>query len=136
MAIADIRHGIAVNLGTIRGLRSSETIPDQVNPPVAVIGLTSVTYDQSYGRAAVGLVDYRFVVTVVCGRASEREAQKRLDAYISTGASSVKAAIESDRTLGGYASDCRVTEMSNVSSAIINDVTYLTCDFAVQVYAN
>jgi len=25
--------------------------------------------------------------------------------------------------------------MSNVSSVIINDVTYLTCDFAVQVYA-
>jgi len=136
MSISEMRSGIATNLTTIRGLRASETIPDQVNPPVAVIGLQSVTYDQSFGRAAVGTSIYNFIITVVCGRASEREAQNRLDAYISTGASSVKAAVESERTLGGSAYDCRVSEMSNVSSVIINDVTYLTCDFAVQVYSN
>jgi hypothetical protein len=47
----------------------------------------------------------------------------------------VKAAIEGDRSLGGKALDCRVTEMTNQGSLAIGDVTYHTAEFSVTVIA-
>lgn len=133
MSIADIRHGLGLNLGTIRGLRVAETIPDNPNPPIVVIALGNVVYD---GAFQGGLVTYNFTVSTIVGRASEREAQRRLDTYISTGTGSIKAAIESDKTLNGSAYDVRVSEMSNIGAVQIGDQTYLACDFLVQVYGN
>ena len=133
MSISEIRKGLGANLATIRGLRVAETIPDNPSPPIAVIALGNVTYD---GAFAGGLVEYNFVVSVVVGRVSERAAQRRLDQYISTGAGGVKAAVESDKSLGGYAYDVRVSEMSNIGSIMINDITYLACDLLLTVYGN
>jgi len=133
MSIADIRSGLGINLATIRGLRVAETIPDNPNPPIAVIALGNVVYD---GAFQGGLVTYNFTVSVIVGRVAEREAQRRLDAYISTGTGGIKAAIESEKSLGGAAYDVRVSEMTNVGAVQLGDATYLACDFAVAVYAN
>jgi hypothetical protein len=133
MSIENMRAGLAANLATISGLRSTVDIPDNPNPPVAVIGLSNVRYDQAFQR---GLVEYNFLVSVIASRASDRWAQKRLDDYTSTGSSSIKAAIESDKTLGGSAYDVRVTEMSNIGAVSLGEVSYLAADFAVTVYAN
>jgi len=133
MGIADIRSGLGTNLATIRGLRVAETIPDNPNPPIAVIALGNVVYD---GAFQGGLVTYNFTVSVIVGRVAEREAQRRLDAYISTGTGGIKAAIESEKSLGGAAYDVRVSEMTNVGAVQLGDATYLACDFAVAVYAN
>jgi len=133
LSIFDIRAGLAANLATISGLRTSVDIPDNPNPPIAVIGIENVQYDQSYQR---GLVEYNFLVTVIASRASDRWAQRKLDEYTSTGASSVKAAIESDKTLGGAAYDVRVIQMSNVGAVSLGEVSYLAADFAVTVYAD
>ena len=46
--IADLRAGIAKNLTKIVGLRVSETLPDNPNPPVAVIGLNKVSYNKTF----------------------------------------------------------------------------------------
>ena len=133
MSIALIRAGLGKNLGTIRGLRVAETIPDQVSPPVAVVALSSVGYD---GALQGGLTTYNFIVTVIVGRMSERTAQRTLDAYISPGAGSIKTAIESDRQLGQSAFDCRVEGLSSYGSVTIGDITYLAADFTVTVYGN
>lgn len=133
MSIADIRSGLGDNLATIRGLRVAETIPDNPSPPIAVIALGNVVYD---GAFQGGLVTYNFTVSVIVGRVAEREAQRRLDAYISTGTGGIKSAIESDKSLGGAAYDVRVSEMTNVGAVQLGDATYLACDFAVAVYAN
>lgn len=133
MSIAAIRAGLVKNLGTIRGLRVSETIPDQVNPPVAVISLSDVGYD---GALQGGLTTYTFTVTVIVGRMSERTAQRILDGYITPGVGAIKNAIESDRTLDGSCFDCRVEAMSNIGSATIGDINYLAADFTVTVYGN
>jgi hypothetical protein len=133
LSIALIRKGLGDNLSTIRGLRVAETIPDQVNPPLAVISLQTVSYD---GAFQGGLTTYSFMVTVIVGRISERTAQRTLDAYISPGVGSIKTAIESERSLGGSAFDCRVDGMSNVGSVTIGDITYLAADFTVTVYGN
>ena len=132
MSITAIRTELASNIGSISGIRTYADIPDNPAMPAAVVTLASVSYDQSFQR---GLVEYNFVVTVIFGRIATTSAQRNLDALISTGARSLKAAVEADKTLDGNAFDTRVTEMSNVQSATIGDITYLTADFAVTVYA-
>lgn len=133
MSIANIRQGLGANLRTISGLRVAETIPDNPSPPIAVVALENVVYD---GAFAGGLVEYNFVISVVVGRVSEREAQRRLDQYISTGTGSVKKAVEVNKSLNGAAYDVRVIDMNNVTSVVINDITYLSCEFSVTVYSN
>jgi hypothetical protein len=133
MSISQIRTRLATNLATITGLRTAAEVPDLPNPPVAIVALNSVSYDRAYAK---GMTSYTFVITVIVGRAAEREAQRKLDGYISTGASSVKSAVESDKTLGGYAYDCRVVSMDSVGSLTISDTTYLAADFTVTVIAN
>jgi hypothetical protein len=133
MSISLIRQALAKNIGTIPGLRTAAEIPDLPNPPIAVVSLASVDFDGAFDK---GLTRYNFIVTVVVGRAAEREAQRRLDGYIGTGANSVKNAVESDKTLGGNAYDCRVVSMNSVGSLSISDTTYLAADFTVSVIAN
>jgi hypothetical protein len=133
VSIALIRKGLGKNLATIRGLRIAETIPDNPAPPIAVIALGNVVYD---GAFAGGLVTYNFTVSVIVGRVAEREAQRRLDQFISTGDGSIKKAIESDKSLDGAAYDVRVSEMTNIGAVQLGDATYLACDFQVAVYAN
>jgi hypothetical protein len=133
VSIANFRAGIAANIATIPGLRTSLDIPEQINPPIAVIGLESADYD---GAFQGGLTEYTFLVTVIASRASGRAAQNKLDAFVSTGASSIKKAIESDKSLGGNAFDVRVTRMSNIGTVSLGEVSYLAADFTVTVFAN
>jgi hypothetical protein len=133
MSITAIRTALANNIGTIPGLRTAAEVPDLPNPPIAIVALNNVSYDRAYAN---GMTSYTFIVTVIVGRAAEREAQRRLDTYISTGSSSVKYAVESDKTLGGNAYDCRVVSMDSVGSLTISDTTYLAADFTVTVIAN
>jgi hypothetical protein len=133
MSISQIRTALATNLATVPGLRTAAEVPDLPNPPIAIVNLDSVTYDQAFAK---GMTNYNFTITVIVGRAAEREAQRKLDGYITPGANSVKNAIESDKTLGGYAYDCRVVSMNSVGSVTISDTTYLAADFSVTVIAN
>jgi hypothetical protein len=131
--IFEIRQGLAANLGTISGLRTSPEIPDNPTPPIGIINLDSIEYD---GAFKGGLTTYSFQVTVVVGRAAEREMQRKLDAYCQpVGNQSVKLAIESDRTLSGKAYDLRVISSTSIGSITINDQTYLAAEFTVTVYA-
>jgi hypothetical protein len=133
VSIATIRAGLGTNLATLSGLRIATSLPEQVNPPQAVISLQSVAYD---GALRGGLTTYTFMLTVLAGRMSERTAQSILDGYISPGAGAIKNAIESDKTLGGSCYDVRVEAMSSVGSLTIGEVNYLAADFTVTVYGN
>jgi hypothetical protein len=131
--ISQMRTGLATNLATISGLRTAATMPDNPNPPIAIVMPQGISFDTSFGR---GLDTYEFVVLVIVGRVDERTAQNLLDGYCNpTGATSIKTALESDRTLGGQAQDLRVTEMRNYSSVPVGEVTYLAAEFVVSVFA-
>ena len=132
-ALTDLRTGLANRLTTITGLRSSAYIPDNPQPPVAVVMPGRITYDTAFGR---GSDEYQFTIMLIVGRVADRASQTTLDGYCeSSGSRSVKAAIEGDRSLGGKALDCRVTEMTNQGSLAIGDVTYHTAEFSVTVIA-
>jgi hypothetical protein len=133
-SIAELRTEIAQNLATITGLRTSEFIPDNPNPPIAVVQFDRAQYHLDMGN---GMTEYTFVVQVIVGRADERTAQRNLDAYCSsTGSSSVLLAVESNRTLDGKAFDCVVTEMSSYGPVLVNDTTYLGAEFQIRVLAS
>lgn len=132
MTIQTIRQGIAANLATISGLRTSAFVPDNPTPPIAIVVPDRVVYDTANRR---GLDTYTFRVLVIAQRASERGAQNTLDAFCNpTGASSVKTAIESDRTLGGAANDCRVTDLTEYGEMSVGETQYLAATFSVNVY--
>ena len=133
MTIANIRSGIATNLRTISGLRVFEEIPDQVSPPAAVVSLNNIENHQAFSG---GLNIFRFTVRVIVGRAAERQAQRNLDTYAEpTGGSSVKSAIESNRTLSGACQDLIVESMPNIGSITVNENDYLAGEWTVTCYA-
>lgn len=132
-SVTDLKAGLATNLATITGMRSSSQIPEQPQPPVAIITLNSVNYDTTFGR---GMDEYSFTVTVVVSRADGRNAQNLLDQYVaSSGTLSVKSAIELDRSLGGKANDCRVTGLSTYGNLTIGETNYLAGEWSVTVFA-
>ena len=126
-----MRQGLAANLATITGLRTSAFVPDNPTPPIAVIVPNRLDFDSSFGR---GMDQYTFKVVVIAARASERSAQNTLDAYCNpTGATSIKTAAETDKTLGGAAMDCRVTDLTDYGPVQIGETQYLAATFTVSV---
>ena len=133
VSISTIRNKLAVNLATVPGLRTSDYVPDDPKPPVAVVMPPTIKFDTAMGR---GLDEYEFIVTVIVGKQSERAAQRLLDSLCAPkGSGSVKTAIEIDRTLAGNCQDLRVTEMRRITSLLIDQITYLAAEFTVQVIA-
>lgn len=132
--VASIQAGLASLLGSISGLRTQDQTRDIVAIPVAVIGLPdSVTYDFTFAR---GADTYVFTVRVLTGRASERAAGVLLASYLSgTGSSSIKAAVESDPTLGGSADTTRVQSASGIGAYQYGDIDYLGVEFTIEVIA-
>lgn len=131
--LTEIRDGLATNLATITGLRTSATVPDNINPPIAIVEPMSISFDTTFNR---GLDEYSFKITVIAGRADERSGQNKIDGYCSpTGSGSVKTVVESDKTLGGKVQNLRVTGLSTYGSITIADVPYLAAEFAVTVYS-
>ena len=133
MSIDTIRDGLATNLATIIGLRTAADLPDNPSPPIAVVQLNSIQYDQAMQG---GLVVYNFTITVIVGRVSERSAQNKLNAYASTGSGGIKAALQSDKTLGGAAYDVRLSEMTNVGAINLGEQQYMAAEFSAIVYSD
>lgn len=106
-ALSDIREGLAATLKPIPGLHESAYLLSNPTPPAAEIQPSETEYDHAFGR---GCDEWTFVIRVFVGATSDIGAQKRLDGMLaSSGASSIKAAVEADPTLGGVVEDLRVT---------------------------
>jgi len=133
MDINAIRTALATNLGGVPGLRTAALIPDLVNPPIGIFTLSSIDYN---GAMKNGLTTLSFQLTVIVTRVSDRTSQTLIDSYLApTGTYSVKASVESNRTLGGLVYDLRVEAMTNIGSITANDQEYLAAEFTVTVYA-
>ena len=132
--VTELKNGLKTRLDTITNLRAFAQQPDQVNPSVGGIAFPSLESITYHGAMSRGLVTHVFTVSVIVGRAAERTTQALMDTYLSYDGG-IRAAIEGDQTLGGYAQTLIVEEASNISTVDANDTTYLTVDFRVVVYA-
>ena len=130
--ISQMCSGLATNLATVSGLRTSSYQPEQINPPCAFPVLNTVTYHAAFGG---GDFVADFNVYVIVGRWTDRTAQSLLDEMLSySGSKSIRAALESDLTLGGTAQTLVVSSAASISSVNAADAEFLQIQFTVQVH--
>lgn len=122
---------LATAVDAIAGLRVFEYPPDAISPPAAVVAWPeTVEYDVTAGRGSDRLA---IPVQVMVGRVSDRASSAAVCAYLAgTGAASVKAAIESDVTLGAVVDTVRVQE-AEVVVVTIGGTDYVAAIFTVEV---
>ena len=133
--LTSIRDGLKTNLETISGLTAYEYVPDWIEPPIALVApLNTLNYDSAMAR---GADTYEIPVIVYISRVDAQTSQDDVDAYLaSTGATSVKAAIESDPTLGGSAMSVRVISASDYGEyEVTQGTSFLGVTFNVEVIA-
>jgi hypothetical protein len=131
--LSDIRKGLSGQLALVRGLRVSEHVPEQLNPPAAVITRAEVDYTQAMSG---GLTMWSMQVQLVAGRMADQQSQRQIDAWLSwDGDQSVRQAIEADRTLGGNCQTSRVTTAEALATIQVGDSEYIGVTINVTVYA-
>lgn len=130
--VSQVMTGVKNQLATITGLRVFDFQPDNINPPSAFPQIDSVEYHGAFGG---GDVRFNMTVVTIVGRVSDRTAQSSLDAFLSySGASSIRQAIEADRTLGGVAQTLVVSQSANIRSLAIGEAEYLAIEITLVVH--
>ena len=129
-----VRTNLKTALSTITGMRVFDYVPDSTNIPTnnafAIVGQLSMNYDYTLNR---GFDSASCQIIVVVGRMSEKDGQSRLDGLLaSSGSTSIKAAVEVDKTLGGAVQTLRVVSASpgTITSA---NIDYLSDQYAVEL---
>jgi hypothetical protein len=129
-----VRTNLKTALSTITGMRVFDYVPDSTNIPTnnafAIVGQLSMNYDYTLNR---GFDSASCQIIVVVGRMSEKDGQSRLDGLLaSSGSTSIKAAVEVDKTLGGAVQTLRVVSASpgTITSA---NIDYLSYQYSVEL---
>jgi hypothetical protein len=131
--VVQVLHGLVAALRTIDGLRCYDRPADLTAAPAAFTLLEAVDYQNAF---ALGDPRMEITVTVIVARTSDRAAYERMSEYVApTGSRSVRAAIESDRTLGGVCQTLIVQRADNIRSVSQGDAEYLAVDFGLTVHA-
>lgn len=126
-----VRNGLKDNLQTIPGLRVYELIPSPAVAPAAIVGQLDFTFDLNNAR---GLDQANLDVVVLVQRLAQKSAQNDLDKYLQgSGDYSIKAAIESDLTLGGACSTLRVIS-AQAGSYTSGDIEFLSYRYSLIVW--
>lgn len=131
-SLTDMRTALRDKIDDVTGLRAYATLPDEPLTPCAIVRPVSAEFHESFDDDTT----LRFEVIVLAHPLQDGAArgQEKLDAYLTrTGSTSIKAAIEADRTLGGKVEDTTVTGWTEYGSLIYNDVEYVGAKLLVTV---
>ena len=123
------------NIKTVSGFRAYDRLPASPEAPCAVV----FPMDPFIQRSTMhkGFMELHYAVTVLASKADAEKGQSALDGYLATsGASSVWAAIESDKSLNGACDDCTVMEVTKYTSNWdVGGIMYFGCQLGVRVLA-
>lgn len=119
------RSGLATRLATVTGLKVATTVPDDVNPPMAIIAPADpfIDYHLAMGKG-LAQADWRIIVAV--SKTPGARAQDLLDDYLSSGTGhtlSIIDALEADKTLGGAVQHLHVGEPRAYGTIQLNEQT-------------
>lgn len=134
---SEIREALGSALGSIDGLAvSSSARPTVSDLPAALVfaGSPVVAYDATFAN---GSHDWTAEVLVLVSRGTDDvQAQDAIDAFTApAGASSIKAAIEADMTLGAVVHIARVAS-ADIGTVSVGGVEYFAATFTVEVTAS
>lgn len=132
--LEQIRAGLRKNLSTLtfKGGAKEYLLGNEVAPVVGVLGPDMTEYDQAMAR---GLDRWLVVVRALAGSPLDLQKQKTLDRWLApSGGESIKAAIESDRTLGGLVQNVRVVSSTGYREYTLESGKVLGCDFTVEIF--
>lgn len=100
-----LRQGVADRIATIPGLNASAQVQTNPGLPIAYVVPDSADYHVQMGTGS----DWNLIIELQVAMVSDIGSQKLLDQFLSsTGSTSIKAAVEGDKTLGGIAEDTLV----------------------------
>ena len=134
MGIESIGAGIKTRLETISGLRifAPDELPDTINSFPSVVILPGETVYQSAFDADTS---YNFRIILLMTKQDQPSAlESMLDYLEPTGAYSIRAAIDGDKTLNSSADTCVVISNSGIGSTVWGGYVYLSSEWLVKVY--
>lgn len=106
-------------------------VPDRVTPPCIVLAVGAGTYQNDFDDQMTA----EWVAHLIVSKSNDRSAQKKIREYANpTGAKSVRAAIEADKTLGGAVGDAAVVEWDVPSEIEIAGTSYASVGFSIEVH--
>lgn len=136
MDVAAIQQGMATAVVNVTGLKQAfATLPDSIEPPTFAPTEVEIDYDQAFGAGS--LTQNLFTCGVFTSRGDSQTGRAALAGFLApTGSGSIKAALESDRTLGGVAKTLRVERARGAYRLYtIGGIDYLGCMIDVRVWA-
>lgn len=129
--LAQLRTGLKTRLETISGLNCYAVKPGKVTPPCAWVRPMSGEYRGSLA----GSPSTKFQIVVMVPITDLDNAQEAIDPYLAeSGAQSIFAAINGDRTLAGIADDLLVSDWTDYDSVNDGGTDYLSARITVEVY--
>jgi hypothetical protein len=134
--LQQIMEALETACATISGLRHSAIVNGQISPPHLMVGVPPV--EDYHGTMASGYLLTEFPITIFTSSAVDRVGQLLLAEFANpTGARSIKAAVELDKTLGGVVDDCYVTSFRPLGLVNVGapDAQYLAGTFQVKIIA-
>jgi hypothetical protein len=133
--IAQIRAGLVTRLQTITGLNTYSAEPGTITPPAAVVVTPTIDFHRSF-NSDLALKSYTFRIMVLVAQGLLDQAAHTLDTFADPGsATSVRAAIEGDQTLGGVAESLIVESFRPLNAEEVASLQYWGGEFSVTVYA-
>lgn len=128
--------GLRTRLETVSGLHVPNRVTAQITPPAALVTLDRVLFDAAMDGDAADTV---WLVDILCAVSSEAAGQTALYAFLTgAGATSVRAALTADPTLGGAASYVEVPLAKHMGVMEVQGTggqQYYTAEFEVRVGA-
>ena len=127
--------GVEVRLLTIPGLRVTDTVPGQITPPQAIVGVPPVD-NYVTGLGGGQRPTLAPTITILVSSVVDRVGQLALAAYADpTGTRSIPAAIAADASLGGLLGPgaCQVTRFDPLGLAEVGLIGYYGGRFTLRV---
>lgn len=108
MDLVEVRAALAEAAEAVPGLNTYAHAPAALEAPCFYPGESQIDYDQTFAK---GVDDIQLTCYLMTSTADDRDGQLLLDTFLGRGPTSIKRALEADRTLGGAVSDLCVRRM-------------------------
>jgi len=132
MDVGAVNLGIATAASEITGLNCYGVKPDSIVEPAFYPRRTDIHYDESMGRGQDRIAGTWHLLV---SRSDDEAGQAVMNSFLKgAGASSLKAAIQADRTLGGACVTLRVVKAEAHRMITVGETEYYGAEISIDVY--